>query len=157
MLRRRARRRHAFAIALGVAVGMLFVVLALASSLPPSGYNWPPASRVESNSMAISGPAGRGGIGAGAEPADCTTMLLDLDSTGRVQLWVIPQTEGYSSNISVPIPFFYYWTGTTGATHISTVVTITDPADGIAMVLQTSGGENGTAYFGFVFSASDCS
>jgi hypothetical protein len=146
-----------YAILSGVAAGAIVVVLILATSPALfAGYQWPPAGQVEGWSVRFAQP----GIyqdGSGQLASDCTTMLAELDSNAPVTLWVIPYIEMVNSSIPPTISSYYYWSGGTPVSHISTVVTITDPAAGINMVVYDSSElSNIIVHFGFWFSASDC-
>jgi hypothetical protein len=150
------RRGEVFAILLGIAIGCIVTVVVLATATRPPGYQWPPASQVEGSSVNFQ-TRGTGIVGTGELPPDCTLMLADLDSTIPVVLWVTPHTEGVVSNGSLTISSYYYWSGDTPVTHVSAVVTITDPAAGANLVVfNPSANQSGVAYFGFAFSAGDC-
>jgi hypothetical protein len=150
------RSAPVYGIVSGVAVGAIVTFLVLATTPAQSGYSWPPASRVENASSNFE-PRTTAGIGIEILAPDCTTMLVDMDSTMPASVWVVPHGAPINYNETTPSPGNYHWSGNTPVEHLSVVVSITNPAAGFTIgVFDASYTENGTAYFGFAFSASDC-
>jgi hypothetical protein len=150
-------RRHppVYAFLLGIGLGAVISVLILASS-PPQGYRWPPAAQVEFATAGFE-PKEIAGSGVASMPSDCTTMLVDMDSTIPVGVWVVPHGATINYNSSVGSPWYYYWSGPTPTEHVSTVISISSRGTGIWLALfDPSPNQGGQASWGFVFSASDC-
>ena len=151
-------RGPAYAILSGIAVGSVVAILVLVYAHAPAGYQWPPTSQVEGWTVRFTedGSAVRGDTGL---PPDCTTMLVDLDSTVAVTLWVIPSGPVYLPSNGTPpsFPSYLYWSGSVGVTHVNTVIMVTDTENGVALVVF-DGNEypTGVASFGYWFTASDC-
>ena len=148
-------RRAVYAVLPGIAIGAVVTVILLATATQPAVYYWPSASQVETTSVTFAG-RGVGLFGTGGLPSDCTTMLVDLDSTLPVVLWVIPHSESVATNGTPTIASYYYWSGETPVSHVSSVATVTDPANGIDFVVFDPANLTGTASAGAAFSASDC-
>ena len=84
-------------------------------------------------------------------------MLVDIDSQVPVNVWVTPHGTSIDFNSTVPLTPYYYWSGLTPIEHLSTVVTVANPASGVSLtVFDPSYKASGMASFGFVFSANDC-
>ena len=131
-------------------------VLILATAPRPTGFQWPPASQVENISGPIN-PLNAAVVFWGPLASNCTTMLVDLDSTLPAVVWVTPHITDVLSNLTARGNGTYYWSGITPVSHLSTVVSITDPAGGLDLiVLNASENLTGDFSFGSVFSANGC-
>lgn len=155
-MRGRSRRRASvYALILGIAVGMVLSIPVLASP-HPQGYQWPPTAQVEFATAGFE-PWKVTESGVASLPSDCTTMLVDMDSTFPAAVWVVPHNATINYNSSVGSPSFYYWSGATPTEHVSAVVSITNPTAGVWLVVfDPSSNQTGQASWGFVFSASNC-
>jgi hypothetical protein len=140
---------------LGVLIGALVVVLTL-STAPPPGIPWPAASQVEDLGSSFT-PRGTAGEGVPVLAADCTTMLVDVNSNVSTNVWAAPHGTPIDFNAtSFPAPF-YYWSGSIPVEHLSVVVTVSNPSMGISLTFfDPSYNQSGHVSFGFAFSASDC-
>jgi hypothetical protein len=150
-------QRHVplYSLLLGLGLGAVISILILASS-PPQGHQWPPAAQVEFATAGF-GPWKVAASGTASLPADCTTMLVDMDSTFPASVWVVPHNATIDYNTTVGSPEYYYWSGATPTEHVSAVVSISNPAAGVWLaVFDPSSNRTGQASWGFAFSANDC-
>jgi len=154
---RPARGRALFT---GAAAGVIVTILVLTTSpAPPPSINWPSASQVENVSGNLT-PRNVDGVGTSALAPDCTTVLVDVDSNVSVGVWVTQHdtTISYNATVAPDLSPYYYWSGPTGVEQVREIVTVTNPSAGITLaVMDASYTQNGTAYFGLWFPASDCS
>jgi hypothetical protein len=155
MARLTRRRAPTLPLLVGIVTGSIVTVLVLATS-PAPGIQWPPAAQVEFMGTTFT-PRGVAGGGVSALAPDCTTMLVDVDSSVPTNVWAAPLGTPINFNATqFPAPF-YYWSGPIPVGHISVVVTVSDPSAGISLtLLDASFNLSGPAHFGFAFSASDC-
>ena len=130
-------------------------IVTLAAS-PPPVIHWPATAQVEYMGANFT-PRTNAGESIEVLASDCTTMLADVDSSVPTSVWVTPWHTPIDFNNTAPPTAYYYWSGLTPIEHVSTVVTVANPAAGVALtVFDASYNESGPASFGFVFSASDC-
>lgn len=155
-MRGRSRRRtFVYPLIMGIAVGMVLSIPVLASP-HPQGYQWPDRNQVEFATAGF-GPWTVDASGVASLPSNCTTMLVDMDSTFPAEVWVVPHNATINYNSSEGSPSYYYWSGPTPTEHISAIVSISNPAAGVWLAVRDpSSNQTGQASWGFVFSASDC-
>lgn len=148
-------RSRALSTVGGIAIGSIVAILALAAS-PVSVIHWPATAQVEYMGTNFT-PRTMAGGSVEVLASDCTTMLVDVDSSVPTYVWATPWRTPIDFNNTAPPAASYYWSGLAPVEHVSTVVTVSNPAAGVALtVFDASYNESGPASFGFVFSANDC-
>lgn len=155
MVRLSRPRSRVLPIAVGIVIGAIVAVATLAAS-PVPVFHWPAAAQVEANGLNLT-PRAMESVSVEVLASDCTTMLVDVDSTVPTYVWVTPWHTPIDFNNTAPPATSYYWSGLAPVEHVSAVVTVSNPSAGVAVtVFDASYNESGPGAFGFVFSASDC-
>ena len=139
----------------GIAIGSIVALVTLAATPLPL-IHWPATAQVEYMGTDFT-PRTMAGGSVEVLASDCTAMLVDVDSSVPTFVWATPwRTPIDFKNMAPPLTS-YYWSGLAPVEHVSTVVTVSNPAAGVSLtVFDASFNESGPASFGFVFSANDC-
>ncbi len=149
-------RRPIFGASVGAAVGAVLTAVILMMSSSSAGYQWPPQKSI----LFLGGsftPRTMAGGGVAALPSDCNLMLIGVNSTVPLEVWLAPHGADINFTSGTSSPRYYYWSGTTPLEQLRTVVSLTNPAQGFSFTLfDPSNSESGNATWGYAFSSSDC-
>ena len=150
------RRRDLIGIAAGVAVGALVALAALSTTIAPTGSQWPSQKALLSYNFVFTARS-TSGIGILMLGAGCTQMLLGLNSSVPLEVWVAPFATPVNLNNSPPVLTHYYWSGTQPVEQLRVTFELTNPGDGFSVgMFDLSYTSGGNASWGFAFSDSDC-
>ena len=148
------QRGASYGAAAGAVVGAIVAVLVLSLGSAPLEYQWPASDTPLGGYLA---PGTTEGFGLFALPTDCSSMLIDLNSTVPAMVWAAPWGTPVNFNATSFGGPFYFWSGAVAVDHLSVVVSILRPGAGMSVTVRdTSATENGSALFNIWFPSSGC-